>query len=311
MLQSSFCMDPASITKHYSSLCATQIKPIPTAAQLNIAQCKDLYGIGLTAAAAAFQQQIERDSTRECRTTAVRNSADWLQTVHAASNRTLHTVIPEDILMYLTQDWLPKHADSDTKEGEPIAAPSRLSGVTSHLESEFEQLGRIGDWDSTTQKVNSMHSTQIRSMLKDQGNHAAGLGYQKRGAVCHTEPEMRMLLSIMHNMYASTADEAQMLLLLCDGLLFNWLWHTCFRGFNAGGLRLYNIVLPTGGSAAPYLVPIMKLPARSMLHLLPDTTKSGKGEICSVTWNTYVLCLSTWLQLAIHLMRQQARPSPT
>ena len=165
------------------------------------------------------------------------------------------TATPEDLLVYFTQHWLPNHAGSGTAAGELIAAPSSLSGVKSHLATELELLGRTGDWDTTTQQGNPMHSMQVKSMLKGYANHATELGYQKRGAVPLTQAEMHTLLSSMHQMLNNTTDQAQQLLLVRDGLLFSILWQTCYGGFNAGGVRLENIVLPTGGNAVPYLVP--------------------------------------------------------
>ena len=61
--------------------------------------------------------------------------------------------------------------------------------------------------------------------------------------------EMHTLLSSMQQMLSHTTDSAQQLLIVRDGLLLSILWQTCYRGFNAGGIRLDNIVLPTGGRA--------------------------------------------------------------
>ena len=40
-------------------------------------------------------------------------------------------------------------------------------------------------------------------------------------------------------------------------MLFTLLWQSCFRGFNAGAVRLENVLLPGGDSAVPYLVPVL------------------------------------------------------
>ena len=69
----------------------------------------------------------------------------------------MQSATPEDMLVYLTQHWLPNHAGSITSGGELIAAPSSLSGTKSHLAKEFELLGRSGDWNSATQTGNPMH----------------------------------------------------------------------------------------------------------------------------------------------------------
>ena len=151
-------------------------------------------------------------------------------------------------------------------DGELIAAPGSLSSTKCHLSSEFEQLGRNGDWDSAKQTGNPMLSAQVRIMLKGYGNHAMQLGYQKKGAVPLTEAEVQLLLQSMHQACTSTSTDPQQQLLL----LLSLLWQSCFRGFNAGALRLDNIVLPTGENAVPYLAPQLKLQAGAVLHLLPQ-----------------------------------------
>ena len=285
-------LDAGSLSKLYASLCATLIDHYgaPQQSQQEVA---DLYDKGLAAAAALQKQSVKAD-TLKTRQAALRELADWLQSKQAACNRTVHTAIPEDILVYFTQHWLPNHAGSATASGELIAAPGSLSSIKSHLSSEFEVLGRIGDWNPATQTGNPMLSVQIRSMLKGYGNHANQLGYQKREAVPLTENQMLTLLSSMLSICnVSTTDPHQRLLLLGDGMLFSLLWQSCFRGFNAGAIRLDNIALPTGENAMPFLVPDLKLQPGAVLHLLPDTTKNRKGGHCKITLQCNALCFST------------------
>ena len=212
------------------------------------------------------------------------------------------------MLVYFTQHWLPKHAGSATTSGVLIAVPSSLSAIKSHLATEFETLGRLGDWDAATGTGDPMHSMQIRDVLKGYAKHATAQGCSKRGVAPLTEAEMHMLLSSIHQQASNTTDQAQLLLLLRDGLLFSLLWQTCFRGSKAGATRLDNILLPTGGSAVAHLVPSRQLGAGAMLHLLPDQTKNNKEGHCSVTLSCDLLCFSTWLMLAVY---HYASPSPT
>lgn len=48
------------------------------------------------------------------------------------------TVIPADMLVYLTQHWAPNHAGSVTADGELIAALGSLLNTKSHLFSELK-----------------------------------------------------------------------------------------------------------------------------------------------------------------------------
>ena len=72
----------------------------------------------------------------------------------------MHSVIPEDILVYFTQHWLPNHAGSSTTAGELVAAPSSLTGLKSHLTEEFKLLGRTGDWNAVAQSGNPMPASR-------------------------------------------------------------------------------------------------------------------------------------------------------
>ena len=161
-MQASPDLDASSLTKWYTSMCAIAT-PIdnPNAPQLCQQQIADLYGRGL-AAAAGFQRQSVKPETLKVGKfhTAVRELADWLQSKQLACNRGVDNAIPEDIPSYFTQHWLPNHDGSVTANGELIAAPGGISSTKSHLFSELELLGRIGDWNPATQTGNSTLNIQ-------------------------------------------------------------------------------------------------------------------------------------------------------
>ena len=209
----------------------------------------------------------------------------------------MKSVTPEDILVFLVQQWLPNHAGSATSST-PIAAPNSLATIKSHLSKEFELLGRTGAWDPQHQHGNPIESLHLREFVKGYMQYAAELGYQKRGAVPLEQPEMMHLLQRLYHQQQTLTGKEQ-LLLLRDGVIFSLLWQSCFRGFNAGGMRLQNIVLPTGGTAIPFLLPQVQLQPGAQLHLLPDVTKNKKGGRCTVTLTCDVLCFSFWLQLLV------------
>ena len=161
----------------------------------------------------------------QARTTAATELADWM---HATSSWNLQTAIPENIMVYLTQHWLPHHAGSSTPAGELMAAPSSLAGVKSHLSREFKLLGRTRVWYQGTQQGNPMHSMQVKTMVTGYANHATELGYQKKGAMPLTEPKMQQLLGSMHSKHSHLFDSTDLLLPLGDGMLFSLMWQTCF-----------------------------------------------------------------------------------
>ena len=89
-------LDPASLAKQYSSLCAT-----PTVScsgpQLSNQQVIDLYGKGLTAAA-ELQKKSVKPETLRIRQRAFSELAGWMHSKHAACNRSAKEAIPEDIM---------------------------------------------------------------------------------------------------------------------------------------------------------------------------------------------------------------------
>lgn len=213
--------DPAGITSYYAQLCCTAAAP-PMGIPVTSETFASTYQQGLKAAS-ALQQQAVKASTTKARGAVTRELMEWLNSMH----RPLATALPEDILVFLTQHWLPNHAGFPTATGKLVAAPTSLAGVKSHLAREFELQGRVGDWDPATKSGNPMHSIQIKDLIKGYHNQAAQLGYQKRGAVPLTELEMLELLQHLCSDLSSASKEEQ-LLLVRDGLIFSLLWQSSF-----------------------------------------------------------------------------------
>jgi len=122
-LQAVPSLDPQHISLQYSKLCATSITPLKHHSSAKHNAC-----------AADLQQQAVKAATVKARQAAVVELAERLNTTGI---RTMQSAIPEDMLVYLTQHWLPNHAESSTSAGELIAAPSSLSGIKSHLAKDF------------------------------------------------------------------------------------------------------------------------------------------------------------------------------
>ena len=148
-----------SINKHDSNMCATSTSTSSTP-KLSQQHCENLYSTGL-ATAADIQQKLVKSSTLKARRAAVKEVAEWMHSMHDVTGWTMLTAIPEDILVYFTQHWLPNHARSSTAGTELIAAPSSLTGIKSHL---------------ATQTGSPMHNMQVKNMLKGYANHATELG---------------------------------------------------------------------------------------------------------------------------------------
>ncbi len=266
--------------------------------------CQATYLLGLSQAH-ALQEQSVAAKTLQQRHKNARELADWLQSTNIG--RTLHSCLPEDIMVYLTTHWLPRHVGTTTKLGHKLAAPGSLSGLKSSLATELEQLGRTGEWNPVTAQGNPMQSNQLRRMTKGYKADAAKQGYEQRAAEPIFSAKIKTLLEYLMAKQQELAGSDR-LLLIRDGLIISMLWQSCFRGFNVGELRLSNFKTPTNSPAIPFLVPEMTLQAGSQLHIFPDVTKNRKGGHCTVTLSCDIMCFTTWLQLAVESSEDLKQP---
>ena len=295
--------DPNTLSQLYAGMTATQL-PTSSASGMDPGLCQATYIVGL-AQANAFQAQSVAPKTLKIRQQHARELADWLQSTQ--TGRTLQTCLPEDVLVYFTTAWLPAHAGSATATGQKIAAPSSLSSVRSSLSTEFEQLGRTGEWNPATLHGNPMLSNQLRRMTKGYKAQASQQGFQVRAAEPIYSDKVKALLEILMNQQQHATD-VDRLLLIRDGLIISMLWQSSFRGFNVGALRLSNIVTPTNSPAIPYIVPEVTLQPGAQLYLLPDVTKNRKGGHCTVDIRCDLLCFTTWAQLAVPAYEEARQP---
>lgn len=294
--------DPQCLSQFYANMTAANT-PTPTTHLMDTSTCQATYLLGLNQAQ-HFQAHSVAPKTLKQRHQNARELADWLHSTN--TGRTLHTCLPEDVMVYLTTHWLPNHAGSTTNTHAKIAAPSSLAGVRSSLSTEFEQLGRNGDWNADTLKGNPMLSNQLRRLTKGY-TAAKSQGYEPQAAEPIYSGKVETLLRhLLHQQQQSTGVDK--LLLIRDGLTISMLWQSCFRGFNVGGLRLSNIKTPTNSPAIPFIIPELTLQAGAQLYLYPDVTKNRKGGHCTVTLSCDIMCFTTWLQLATAAHEEAKQP---
>ncbi len=137
-------LEPLAISSFYIQLCRTSINPVPSEAMCQQASLHPASHTAGLQTAAAVQQKAVKASTNKSRHAVATELISWLQQLNMA-NRSMQTIMPEDTLVFLVQQWLPNHAGSATNSTELIAAPNSLATAKSHLSKEFELLGRAGD----------------------------------------------------------------------------------------------------------------------------------------------------------------------
>ncbi|KAA6417920.1 MAG: hypothetical protein FRX49_12078 [Trebouxia sp. A1-2] len=286
---------------------ATTPAGAPHAPLVDPMTCATTYAAGLQAAVTMASKSVKA-STNTTRHRHVSDLTQWLQRMQIPRN--MQTVTPEDLAVYITTEFIPKHAGSDATNGQQITAPGSVNALKSMLSTEFAMMGRSGEWDAETLQGNPTQSDLLRRLTKGYGTDAAEQGYEKKAAVPITQAEILQLLQYLHQKQASQTGTKK-LLSIRDGLAICILWQSCFRGFNAGGMRLDNIRLPTDGSkgsAVPFLLPHSTLAPGSQLNLKPDVTKNKKGGSCTITLTGDMLCISTWLPLAVETYAAEGQP---
>ena len=273
-----------------SLLCPTYAEP-----PADPATCSSIYLHGLADTAKLVDKAV-KDATNRTRRKHVQEYMDWVGNLQLP--KSMQKVTPEDLCVYFTQHWIPRHAGSSVGEGRSVTAPSSLAGIRSHLSTEFELLGRTGEWNAETLQGNPTWSPLVRRLTKGYKLEAEEQGYQQKGAVPLAEEEIQHLLEHLHAQQNKTSGSTK-LLHIRDGLAISCLWQSTVRGFNAGSIRLDNIKLPTNNSAVPFLTPEVKLQPGAQPHIMLDRTNNKKGGHCTISLTCDLMCFSTWLALAI------------
>ncbi len=170
--------------------------------------CASIYMQGLSDTAHLVDKAV-KDDTNRTRRKHVREYMDWLAKLQL--QKSMQTITPEDLAVYLTRHWIPTHAGSHVGKGKYVAAPGSLSGVKSHLSTEFELLGRTGEWNAVTLQGNPTWSPLIRRLTKGYKTEAEEQGYQQKGAVPLTEAEICKLLEYLYAQQAISSGSTQLL----------------------------------------------------------------------------------------------------
>ncbi|DBB13172.1 TPA: hypothetical protein ACH3X3_004926 [Trebouxia sp. C0006] len=111
-----------------SLLCPTYAEP-PTA-PADPATCSSIYLHGLADTAKLVDKAV-KDDTNRTRRKHVQEYMDWVDNLQLPKSMQKGT--PEDLCVYITQHWIPRHAGSSVGKGRSVTAPSSLAGIRSYL----------------------------------------------------------------------------------------------------------------------------------------------------------------------------------
>ena len=201
---------------------------------------------GLDAAATKAMASISPQN-RQCRTQLAEELAVFLQSLpHQPS---LSDCSPEEMLVYLEQHYLFRHAGTILASGQLIVAPSSISNVLSDLRMVFKEVGRADLWHNRDRHGNPASAFQLKQWQQGHEKISLKAGWRSTGAVELTEPKMLQLLSHLAQQAMRTPSTPvfDSALLTRNGFAFSLLWQTGLRGINAREITLDDFLLPGQG----------------------------------------------------------------
>ena len=156
---------------------------------------------------------------------------------------------PEEVLVYLEEHYLLRHARTILASGQLVVAPSTISNVLSHLRMIFKEVGRGELWHDRARHGNPASAFQLKQWQQGHEKTSPRAGWRSSGAVELTEPKMLQLLSHMAQQAMHTPNKLlfETALLTRDGFAFCLLWQTGLRGINAREITLDDFMLPGQG----------------------------------------------------------------
>ena len=216
--------DPFRLHLSYLKMRSTNVPPAAQSAP--ITSPLEHYTRGLTTAAAIAAQAVA-PATRDRQQTYL----TWLSHGLMGNGclRTIDTCTPEDILVYITEDYLVNHAGAEVHGG-LIVAPGSLSAMVSHLRSEMERRGRDGPWIPATHAGNPLKSPAIHEFMAGYSKHVHILGFAQQSAVPMSLDNLNTLLGGYCIEINSVADCTSKALLARDACAICLAWHTHLRG---------------------------------------------------------------------------------
>jgi hypothetical protein len=146
-------------------------------------------------------------------------------------------VEPSDLLVYMESYWIRQHVGSLLPGvTQPVASPSGVNSVLSHLSTLFEFLGRHGHYDEVAKTGNPVKSFLILRFKQGYGSTLQHDGYQEKSAVPLTADKVPLLIAHIDALAASSAGGMELLTLSRDAVLLLYSWHSTMRGTEGGRL---------------------------------------------------------------------------
>ena len=164
------CRQPGPTLAKHMPLDYSHSSSLQLLSPLGFKAAEQLMNRGLDAAAATALASITPQNQQR-RMQLAQELSLFLQQLPWQSD--LQTCTPEELLVYLQLEYLPKHAGSRLPNGAVIAAPSTIATIISHLRMIFKTVGHGDIWQAEEAHGNPACSHQIKQWQQGGGKQSS------------------------------------------------------------------------------------------------------------------------------------------
>ncbi|KXZ41000.1 hypothetical protein GPECTOR_1018g287 [Gonium pectorale] len=165
----------------------------------------------------------------------------WLR--QSGCGRSLADCTPEDVLVYFSAWWLPRHGNRSSGAGD-APGPSAVRSHLSALSGFFSRAGRGARYDYGAGQGNPCDSVTVGDYRSAYQRAQVKAGYQEVSAVPMTPAKYRALVAHLWARVGAEPGPLPRLVLLRDLACILLLWQTTVRGHDIGKLGLGDFVDP-------------------------------------------------------------------
>lgn len=210
--------------------------PNKHAMPLSNSATQTIYQQSLSFASAVIDNALE-DKTNQARDQLGLELSSFLQSLGSDYSTDLKHVGPEDLLVFMEQHWLKKHAGSHVPGIDHlVASPSGVNSAFSHLSTLFRRLGRGESYDEQTGVGNPCKSQLITLYKQGYGKTLWRQGYQESSAVPLQVTKLEPLVLHLDKEIQRTEKPVHRLLASRDLVLVLYNWTSGMRGKDGGQL---------------------------------------------------------------------------
>ena len=189
--------------------------------------------------AAEVMTHANEPATNHAREKLGKEFSAWLHVLPPGYATDLQGAGPEDLLVFMDYQWLPRHAGSKLPGFEaPVASPQGVACALSHMSTLFKRIGRIGAYNDATGSGNPCESPIILLYKQGYRRKLWEAGYQESSAVPMTEPKLHQLILHLDDLIRGESNQMVQLGYARDIVMLLYSWDSSMRGKEGGKLCL-------------------------------------------------------------------------